>query len=307
MSKYVFKYDKSFAKALFVILLLAICVFCVTTTINVIKNPYAARIANSEWLENRFEGNEMVGLYGFIYMCVLMAPMLLHLIQKKCFRGFVEFLVKVSFLLIFVMIIFAGYMIAIFLLFGSCIIMWSFAQKNFIKSLIALSLFALFIIFYQQIIDSIFTYLMNLFEDNPVYYNKFRDFREVFLKGDISGETVEGRFKNYLGSLKNVYHYPVLGQYFYAESSYGGGHSAIFDVMGRYGWAAIIIFVYLFFVNPHKIDKNRRWIALNYVVLISTIVFSVFDPFFQEIGIAIYFVYPFAIKCSEENFLEGNE
>ena len=140
---------------------------------------------------------------------------------------------------------------------------------------------------------------MDVFEDNPVYHTKFRDFRMLFLGADFSGETVYGRFKNYSASWSNIVNYPILGCYFYGKSGFGGGHSAILDIFGRYGWGTAVLYLILILVSPHSIaGKQEKWTLLNYVLLFLTLLFGFFDPFFQELSIAIYFVFPFVMRAA---------
>ena len=302
ISLYVFKYDKDFAGWVFSFIMIALIVFCITTTYGVIENPYAARIANAEWLEDRFEGNEMVGLYGYVYMCVFIAPMLLYLIQKKVRLGkYTDFFLRLALIAIIIMVLCAGYMIAIFCTLGSCLFVWTFSQKNMYKRIVAVLVFLVFLFAYQAIVDFVFSALMDAFSDNPVYYTKFRDLRLLFLGGDVTGETVDGRFSNYADSWQNIVKYPFLGCYFYGKSGYGGGHSAILDMVGRFGIATAALYLYLILVSPHTIaGSHRKWDLLDYVVLICSIVFGLLDPVFQELSIAVYFIFPFIMQATRK-------
>jgi len=302
VSLYTFQHDKDFAKWLFAFILIAIIVFCITTTYAVITDPYAARIANSEWLEERFEGNEMVGLYGYVYMCVFIAPMLLHLMQKKVrFGKYTDLFVRLAFFAIIIMVMFAGYMIAIFCTLGSCLFVWTFSQKNIYKRNIATIVFVVFFFGYETIVDTVFSSLMDAFSDNPVYYTKFRDFRLLFLGGDATGETVDGRFSNYADSWKNIVEYPFFGCYFYGKSGFGGGHSSILDMFGRFGFVTAALYLYLILGAPHGMaGKKRKWSLLDYVILVCAVLFGFLDPFFQELSIALFFVFPFVITSTKE-------
>lgn len=301
ISVYYYKYDKDFSKTIFTIILLSIIFFCITTIHGAVTNPYATRIANSEWLEGRFEGNEMVGLYGYVYMCVFIAPMLLYLIQKKItFGKYIDLLIRVDLIAIFAMVICAGYMIAIFCTLGSCLFIWTFSSKSAIKKSVVFLLFLLFIINYKTIVDGVFTFLMQASEDNPVYYTKFRDFRLLFLNGEATGETVDGRFSNYAASWRNVVNHPIVGCYFYGKSG-GGGHSAILDSIGRFGIGTALLYLYTVLVVPHRMaGKARKWNVLDYTLLIMSLVFGILNPVFQELSIAIYFIFPFVLLAVKE-------
>lgn len=302
VSIYCHKYDKDFMKILVPIVLLSLIVFCITTTYGVITDPYSARIANSEWLEERFEGNEMVGLYGYVYMCVFIEPMLLYLMQKKVDLGKItNWLVRLTFIAILVMVACAGYMIAIFCTACGCVFVWTFSQKSVIKKVIVIFALILFLISYETIIDLTFSFLMELTKDNPVYYTKFYDFRSLLLSGDVSGDTVDGRFSNYAASFKNIVEYPFLGCYFFGKSGFGGGHSAILDIFGRFGLGTAIAYLYMLLGFPHRMSgKGRRWNALDYTVLIIAVIFGFLDPFFQEMSIAMFFMFPFVISAERE-------
>lgn len=292
--------DGKFLNTLFTIILASLAVFCITTIQGIMRNPYAARIANSEWLHDRFKGNEMVGLYGYVYMCVFIEPMLLYLIIKKIkINKYVDLLVRICFVEIMAMVLVSGYMIAICCCVGSCIMLKIFSKKHIGLLVVLLFLGTLFVIYYKEIMNSVFTFLMKCFEGNGVYYDKMRDFRMLFL-GDASGTTVQSRFSNYEDSIANVIAHPLLGCYFFGEAG-GGGHSTIIDAVGRFGVFIGAAFLNLLLAFPHKINgAKRKWNILDYTVLVFTVVFGFLDPVFQEIGVAIYIVFPLVIRLSNE-------
>lgn len=302
MAIFYFLNDFSYIQRLFPIFLVCLIIFSFTTMQGIYDNPYAARIANSEWLENRFEGNEMVGLYGYIYMCVFIQPMLLQLLLKKHHLGrYTDVLVKIVFIENFVMIMISGYMIAIFCMLGSCLLLWILDQRSVaMKSLIAI-LFFLFVFFYQDIIKATFSFLIGRLSDNPVYAQKLIDFQQLFLYGDFGGYTVEGRFSNYNHSFQTILQFPVFGSYFFGTPG-GGGHSAFLDVFGKFGLLIGLMYSYLFLKVPHRIGyRMKRWEALDYILVLLTVILGLTDPFFQEMGIAVFFVFPYVISLGYKN------
>ena len=305
ISFYYCDYRFDFLKRIFPVLLILIAFFTITTMKGIAENPYAARIANSEWLEDRFKGNEMVGLFGFVYMCVFIEPLLLYVLLNKIkFGCLTDLLIKVTFICCFAMILISGYMIAIFLLLTGCAIVWTHYHNNPVKSFLVIIFLLLFVLFYSTILDKLFSYLMEATIDNPVYYNKFRDFRMFLLGGSSSGETVFGRFKNYAASFRTVVEYPVIGSYFFGVSG-GGGHSALLDVFGKFGWIVGSMFVYTYFTVPRKIgNRIKKWSILDYVMFIITLVFCFADPAFQEMGVALFIFFPFIKHISMEQLEE---
>lgn len=294
--------DIRFFKKIFTILLILIMIFAITTMQGIIENPYAARIANSEWLAERYAGNEMVGLYGYIYMCVFIVPMLLYIILKRIrFNKITNIMIKVDVVVLLTTILLAGYMIAIFCTIGSCFLIWALNKPSVHKTIFLLFCFLIFLLYYEDIVNGIFSFLAERLSDNPVYYGKLVDFQALFSSGDFTGYTVEGRFSNYAGSFSSIVKYPFWGSYFFGEQG-GGGHSAILDVFGKFGLGIGMIYSYLFFWFPHKIGhRDLKWDGLDYILFFLTLIFGFLDPFFQEIGIAIYIIFPFVKRMETMN------
>ena len=302
MAIFYFLNDFSYIEKLFPFLLIALIIFSFTTMQGIFDNPYAARIANSEWLENRFEGNEMVGLYGYIYMCVFIQPMLLQLRLKRIHLGkFTDVLIRIVFIENFIMIMVSGYMIAIFCMLGSCLLLWILNQRSVVMKFLIVILFVLFVFYYQNIIEGIFSFLIGRLSNNPVYAQKLIDFQQLFLYGDFTGYTVEGRFSNYYHSLQTILEFPVFGSYFSGVPG-GGGHSSFLDVFGKFGLLIGLMYSYLVLKVPHRIGcRTKRWEALDYILLLLMLIFGLADPFFQEMGIAVFFVFPYVISLGYIN------
>lgn len=308
ISIYYHENDFDFFKVLFPLLLISVIFFSITTITAIIDNPYAARIANREWLNERYEGNELVGLYGFVYMCVFLAPMLLYMqIKKVRLNAFTTFLTVVTLVITLFLVVVSGYMIAIFCCLGSCIVVLAFHNRSILRTIILLLSFLLFVLFYQNIIDALFSAIMDFTKDNPVYYNKFSDLRDLFLGSENIGETVEGRFSNYAASIQDMINYPLIGSYFFGETS-GGGHSAILDMFGKFGFICGILMIYLFVIFPHKIGvRDKKYNVLDYSILIFTLVYAVLDPIPQEFGINIFIFMPFIISLQHRQSKEANK
>ena len=298
MATYYMKKDKEFVQILIGICLLVISIFCVTTIIALIQNPYAARIANSEWLEGRFEENKNVGLYGYVYMCVLIAPMLLHkMIKKIKINLFMDIAFVVAFLLIVVMTLLSGYMIANFCLLLGCGLVLVFKKVTMFRIVLFIAAIFVFVIFYRDLVEGFFAIMSRIFGNNPAYSQKIDEFRKLFLEGDVGGITVDERFSNYQDSLTLVYKYPIIGSYICGTHG-GGGHSAFFDTIGKYGWLITILYFYLLWVYPLKIYKNKNKQTIKMLTLV-VIIFSIFDPYSQELSISLYLFFPYIIYISD--------
>jgi len=304
MATYYMKTDKDFVHLLIGACLLAIVVFCVTTIVAVIEDPYAARIANSEWLEGRFEKNKNVGLYGYVYMCVLIAPMLLYKMLKKIkLTSFMDAMFLISFIAIVAMTALSGYMIANFCLLLGCGLVIIFQKLTIFRVIFFIAVIFAFVIFYQEIIEGFFKFLSALLGDNPAYGQKISEFKDLFLAGDAGGVTVDERFSNYQDSLALIYKYPIIGSFICGEVG-GGGHSALFDMIGKYGWLITVLYFYLFWKHPFEIYKNKSVQRVK-ILMVVVIIFSIFDPYSQELSIALYLFFPYIIYIADNHSLKG--
>lgn len=293
ISMYYMNRDAVFLRKLIVLSLMVMCIFCVTTIKGVISNPYAARIANSEWLEERFAENENIGLYGYVYMCVLIIPMLFNkLISHKKVSRLFDCVCLVSMIIMIAMVIMSGYMIAIFCSVLGCVIVVISQSRGKPKIIVYGFLAIIFAIYYKNIVGGILDSLMNVTSENPVYYNKFRDFKILFLGGDVSGETVFGRWKNYRGSFQDIIKYPIIGSYFFGKTL-GGGHSFVMDTIGKMGWLTALFHFHMIYRCPYKLAKVEGYSNINVAFIIALLIFTILDPLGQEIGIAIYLFFPF--------------
>ncbi len=295
ITTYYMKYDRDFIRILLLAAMIAISIFCVTTIQGLIEDPYAARIANSEWLSGRFEGNENVGLYGYIYMCVIIAPMLLYLLMNKIkVTRFFDLLVWICFILISVMTVLSGYMIAMFCYFLGCGLVLVFNKRNSFKFLLFI-IFGIFVVLsYEQILSVVFSWLLDVFGRNLAYYEKICNLRDLFLSGDVTGITVAERMSDYMGSLKDLIRYPIIGSYLLGSSG-RGGHSSVLDSIGKFGWLVSYLYFFILWKYPFEIYRTKyKHTALNLIIIV-VILFGVFDPYTQELCIPIYLFFPYIL------------
>ena len=293
--------EPEFLKKIICISMLVMVIFSITTIQGLINDPYASRVANVQSMEDRFEGIKNVGLYGYIYMGVMLAPLLLFkIINRISFGKFFDFVSVILFLLFSVMTILSGYMIANFCFILGCSLILIFNNpKNFSLKLVLLIVCAiLFLLLYKAILSAAFEWLMDVFQDNPVYYSKLIDFRALFLSGDASGSNVEGRFSSYVRSIENALHYPLIGSYLFGKD-HGGGHSDVIDTIGRYGWLVAYLKFKIYWHLPYQTYKaTYKHFSLNALVVVF-ILFGIFDPYSQEFCIALYLFLPYILRCAD--------
>ena len=308
-----FKSDLALLQFLFTMVLALICYYCVTTIIATVDNPYASRIANSEWLENRFEGNENVGLYGYVYMCVFLLPVLQYKIACKIkINRIADVLTYVAVVLIAVMVLLAGYMIAIVCALIGILLTWLLCKPSGLRTVFAILMLLVVLLFYDWIIQAVIEGVSVLIGDNPVYNTKLDGFRVLYEGGNILQSTWYGRIKNYRHSFACVTGYPILGSYFFGVTG-GGGHSSVLDTIGKFGWVTAFLYFTMMWIYPRKIVPNgprkHTLYTVGFVMLVS---FGLFDHYAQEISLPIFLMIPYIIfmeKAQKEQQLtqDGEE
>lgn len=300
---YYFENDPEFLDKWMIVALFAILFFSITTIQGLIENPYASRIANSEWLEDRFEGNENVGLYGYVYMCILLFPMLLYKVTSRVKVNIVfDILCILDLVVIFIMGINAGYMIGIFcLLLGSMIVLM-LRKITATRILVVVMISILFIMFYRDIVTSVFEFAKNLFRDNPIYQDKIRDFSELFLDGTTTGHSVDSRFSNYYDSIKDILQYPIVGSFLFGVSN-GGGHSSVFDTLGKYGLLTSFLYFWIMWKFPLDIykTKNNEYHVVKFATMTLFIIFGIFDPYGKTLSLSTLIFMPYFMFISDRH------
>jgi len=209
----------------------------------------------------------------------------------------------ISFIAIVAMTALSGYMIANFCLLLGCGLVIIFQKLTIFRVIFFIAVIFAFVIFYQEIIEGFFKFLSALLGDNPAYGQKISEFKDLFLAGDAGGVTVDERFSNYQDSLALIYKYPIIGSFICGEVG-GGGHSALFDMIGKYGWLITVLYFYLFWKHPFEIYKNKSVQRVK-ILMVVVIIFSIFDPYSQELSIALYLFFPYIIYIADNHSLKG--
>lgn len=296
ISMYSMKNDTEFLNVVITIILILVCYYCITTIKATYENPYASRIANSDWLEERFKGNENVGLYGYVYMCVFLIPLLLYKIIKGIkINKLADFCSYVALILILVMVLFAGYMIAIVCTIIGIIMILLLNKVSTLRILLVACIGILILAYQQQLVSGLLRLIGQAIGDNPVYNDKLMGFLSLYEGGDMGDSSWNGRFSNYSASFRNVIKYPVVGCYFFGYAG-GGGHSTVLDTIGRYGWGTAFLYFTITWKYPRKIVPFIQKKHLLYtVVIVLSLLFGFLDPYCQEMALPWFVVMPYII------------
>lgn len=255
------------------IILAAIIVTAVTTIIGVIRFPEASRIlatiATSDDEQNLLFGWNNIGGYEYIYICVLLYPVMI-LAYKLRKIGRVAFLFM--FLLLFILVIFSEYTIALILIMITSFLYFAGKKTNAGQLLlIGIVLFALLFLF-QSVVNSFLLWLADTLGSDTLGE------RLTALAGGVNG--LEGSESNrialYQASIDAFLERPIFGNTFNGFSV-GGGHSFILDTLANHGILGGITIVLLYrniykvFFVPFRRQEGYGFVLWTFV---QTIILS---------------------------------
>lgn len=286
------------------IIVIILSLLIVTQSITIIElrlSPEVARLLSHSSELGKEYASRGVGGYGFIYMNVLMFPLILMLRNviknrqikyKLVIRG----LLYTTIALTIILIILAGYSTAIILI-GSqlFLILTKRLGRSRFKFLIILIfapiLFVVSISFIVNIKESLL-----VFSEGTFYEQKLNDIFYFFDEKETIG-TVAGRSDRFLLSFTSFLKHPLFGS---LNSNEVGNHSTLLDLFGKFGIIISILFLtilYDLFIFFNKlIDKDNY---LFYIFYLSLIVLSIVNTI--GLAMAMPFIFLASILLIKHN------
>ena len=171
----------------------------------------------------------------------------------------------------------AGYSIAIFASLVGAFMLFFYHRKNiFMAAMITGILFAL--MFWAVLnVGWLQTWLLETFDGTAVA-DKIQDLLLTSESGAAEG-SIQDRMKAYRGSIDVILEYPLIGSLWKKS---GGGHSAILDIVAKYGlWGGIIYSAMIFYVPNHYkgLTSNRGIWRISNGVMVSTLFVGTLNSF----------------------------
>ncbi|MBK6415661.1 hypothetical protein [Thermomonas sp.] len=244
--------------------------------------------------ESREVGGAGIGGFGYVYTVVLCVPFLAQLALRfrkewdfgrmRWKRRLAHLIIWINFLLASLLMIRAGYTIAL--------ILWAFAVLSvvLIRSRRTLPFaISICLVGFLAIGASVFMKPalrgMEVVAANTEYSAKIRDAR-VLLEEDQTTGTVNDRTERYLLSLKLFIENPVIGTLSYDEL---GKHSAILDRLGQYGFLFGFMFMALLIHVPIRVMRSSGApVGLALSFLIVAVGFPMLNPVFVSWGLVLF-------------------
>lgn len=289
-------------------LILAVLIyFNYKTAVVVIDDPNVARQIVRVSDEATAYLRQGIGGYGLVYTQVLMFPAGLMWTMKSFSNSKFRFLLGLGWVVSFVILAFnASYSIALFATCASAVILLLYRGKSITGVIILTAVMFIGTIASIMYITPLRERLLVTFDGTAVA-RKINDL--VAPPEESSGEdSIQVRIAQYLGSLKAMLEYPIIGNL--GRSSSQGTHSQVLDTFARYGWAGGYIVVKMLYCAPTYFKKNydikevMRVANAEFVVMIFV---SFFDTLPYETMCALFIMVPLFITGIIKWTVKDNE
>lgn len=273
------KHINKFAVIVIIVLLITI----ITTTVGLIRYPFASRTlatisdSNNEEMLTYYWNN--IGGYEFVYTIVLLYPLLIYAYKKGKINLFFTIVLTA---LLYLFLIYAEYTTALLLvIITSCLF---FVKKEFSKKgVLVFAIITLIVIaLCSELFSDLLIWLSDVIDSEAVSY------RLKALAGGVEGieNSEDNRVALYQISLTTFLSNPIFGSLF-KGFTYNSGHSAILDCMANLGAIGIFLMIWMYrsiyftFIKPQAKGEGRGFVLWFFVQ--ALILSAVNAGFFFEV------------------------
>lgn len=283
------------AKFCFWLILLVLPIWEIGTLRGLILiDSHVARTVTRSSIEAMELTKQGVGGFSLVYSVLLCMPFLIWMSLNSGLlralpaggwqRRFSVGLIIVNAVLGAILVLRAGYAIAVLLLFSATACVLIIRSRHRYRFALSVVFAALLVVLGWLSVVPILDIMGNL-ANGTEYSAKVRDLRESFEIGDSTG-TVEGRTDRYERSLVLFAENPVLGTYSNRDI---GKHSAIIDRFAQYGFMIGSLFLFLLAYYPWRLMRDRRVpIGLALGFLVAAVGFPMLNNIFMSWGLMLY-------------------
>jgi len=242
-----------------------------------------------------------IGGYGFVYTSVLALPVLAFLSLKWPFPditfsnnrtlAITKWIVHINFALSTLVIINAGYTIALITAITSIALLVTFrAQSRHVlmkSATLALALLCLFVIFYNPVINAI-----EELATGTEYSEKVEDIKYTLEYGNVTG-SIETRWERYTRSIELFFQHPILGTLTFDDV---GKHSSFLDTFAQYGFFIGLLFSFILLFKPlNSLHSKTISSTLAISILFLVIMIPLLNRIFGAFGCVLFLFYPAAL------------
>jgi hypothetical protein len=253
-----------------------------------------SRIISRSSDEARQLTEEGAGGFGFVYTTLLCLPILASLAlrsggwidrEQSRWRGRIaQLLVWGNFLLAGLLILRAGYSIAVILAVFALACVFLIQSRKPLRLLIFLCLAGIIAVLTAMATGPVLRSLQDLTAGTQ-YSTKIRDIRASLEDAQSTG-TVADRTERYSRSIRLFAENPVVGTLRFDDV---GKHSAILDRFAQYGFGIGLLFLALLVYMPLRLLRDRQVpIGLSLGFLVAACGFPLLNNVFMSWGLVLY-------------------
>lgn len=300
---YYIEHDFIKIKSILSVVLLATIIVSIISINNVMSNPYALRLATHQW------DTETVtyGSYSYVYMCVQAVPILIFYLYEASVSNkdrLFRILAIVASIVCILLIVFSGFSLANIIIVISIISYVLIRKPSVMKTFVIILLGILFMIFYKNILNIVFSFLINITQNSPAYSAKIRDLFNQLVQQNGIGGTYSNRIELYKLSWDSIFRYPLIGSVLATGKIICGGHSTLVDVLSYGGIIYAMLYYFVILITPIKMmysgkgdTKNR---ILKTLFLVPLLLTGIFDTISYTYSWVWFFFIPYVSKSMKE-------
>lgn len=267
--------DRSIRK-LFWIFIAFYAITAVTTYIGCISYPLASRqLATFSTTDPTYQlyVKNNIGGFRFVYELVLLTPLFIYMLRCGRFNRVFAALLLIGTGIVIIQTEYATALI--FYVFALCVLLFKklTVKKITIAALIAVALLVIFSAPLAGLLDNIANGI-----ESDTLAARFQEMADMLRGQDVEeGTTTQNRMDFYMKSLSSFVNSGFMGVW--SDRSIGG-HSFVFDSMGRFGIvgiaAVLLVFwcIYRFALKPYKHEDFYPYLFLVYIFAIAMAVLN---------------------------------
>lgn len=255
------KGDKKVVRRMVVILGISFMVTAITTYFGCRAHPGASRdlaamLSTKDSALYAFYMSLNIGSFSFIYALVLLTPLLIYAIKDKLMKRWIGL---IALLIILMTVVYSDYTTALLCILISIIILFIFPKHLKTRHFVIMVIVTLVLMYASEwlvtpFLDELGKLIGGDYTSSRLQeLSSFSANEQSYLEGDM-----EARSNLYMKSINSFLNSPVWG----SSSAKVGGHSYVFDNMGKFGLIGVIGMVMMFwaiFKRFYVPFKRQKW------------------------------------------------
>ncbi len=239
-----------------------------------------------------------IGGFALIYELVLIAPLIVYLVKKRK----INMILGIGFIALLGITIFNSEYTTALLMYVLSLILFLIPKITKRKILVIVVVLAILFVFNSMYFADMFDNLSQTVESETLAA-RFGELADFLREGESTDDSnAANRLNLYRKSIKTFFSSGMLGAW---KNSSIGGHSFVFDTMGKFGLLGVALMIimyriiYKMFINPYKKEDFYPYVYYTYLIAIFMAFINPKTYFFIFICIIPLFARTMVIKRIE--------